>query len=428
MTDRFKPPAKPFAKPPAKPYAKPATPQLRPAPPRMRRALQGAAAPVEAVGTPEARQLLVEAMRVPEDADSRELTHGFHSYPARFHPLLVRRLLAGSPRGAIILDPFVGSGTTLVEAVCTGARTFGVDINPLAVELSRIKATPQSPLFQTSLLEQAGRIAAASLDRVKKRARTQDSGEKYDDPKYYAPHVFRELVGLREEIAKVSDLATRRTLLLVLSSIIIKVSNQPSETAAGAVERHLAKGFPSRLFQRKTEELARGMSQLAAAVPPNTPRPDLRVGDARAMEHILAASVDCIITSPPYLGTYDYAEHHTRRMGWVGLSPHSATKEIGARGLGRSAPLTEVLAVWQTSVAEFVKEFDRLLKPSGRAYVAIGDSAVGDKLVPGDQELRRATAKTHLVIEASASQERPNFYRPTGRQTRREHLLLLVKK
>src|SRR5262245_61037304 len=88
---------------------------------------------------------LGEALGARGEEAARSLTHGFHSYPARFHPLLCRQLLDDLPAGMTVLDPFVGSGTTLIEAVLRGAHTEGVDLNPLAVELTRLKATPLSP-------------------------------------------------------------------------------------------------------------------------------------------------------------------------------------------------------------------------------------------------------------------------------------------
>ncbi len=300
-------------------------------PPQQRRALSAPGGPVTATGDRAIAALLGRALGVSADEDPRLATHGFHSYPARFHPLLVRQLLADLPAGKTVLDPFVGSGTTLVEAALRGARGLGVDVNPLAVELAQLKATPLSAERIALLRNRAHAVAERSADRVKRRARTADSGARYDDPKAYAPHVFRELVGLREEIGAEKDEALRRMLLLVLSAIVVKVSRQPADTAAGTVERALGKGFATRIFDRKADELAARLSDFAAQVPPGTPAPDVRLGDARALTHVPAASVDVIVTSPPYLGTYDYAQQHARRFGRLGLDPRPfEEQEIGA--------------------------------------------------------------------------------------------------
>src|ERR1700744_3470836 len=108
-----------------------------PSPPRPRRALSARGHNLRSDGDPRWRKLLAEALAVPADADARELTHGFHSYPARFHPLVCRRIFAETTRpGTVMLDPFVGSGTSLVEAMLRGAVARGVDANPLAVDLA----------------------------------------------------------------------------------------------------------------------------------------------------------------------------------------------------------------------------------------------------------------------------------------------------
>src|SRR5262245_8312440 len=109
--------------------------------PNRRRLALSASGPVSASGDPRWRTVLHQALAASEAAESRLLTHGFHSYPARSHPLLARRLADSLSPQKTVLDPFVGSGTTLIEAARRGARGFGVDINPLAIALSRLKTS-----------------------------------------------------------------------------------------------------------------------------------------------------------------------------------------------------------------------------------------------------------------------------------------------
>ena len=89
-------------------------------------------------------EALVAAFRAPRNRAriSETLTHPFHSYPARMHPASARilvELVASSGVRGPILDPFCGSGTTLVEARAEGIRAVGVDLNPLAVLVARAK-------------------------------------------------------------------------------------------------------------------------------------------------------------------------------------------------------------------------------------------------------------------------------------------------
>ena len=73
------------------------------------------------------------------------LTHSFYRYPARFSLLFARAAIkAFSQPGDIVLDPFTGGGTTLVEARVLGRRAIGTDINPLATFITRVKTSPLS--------------------------------------------------------------------------------------------------------------------------------------------------------------------------------------------------------------------------------------------------------------------------------------------
>ena len=70
------------------------------------------------------------------------LTHNFYRYPARFSPKLVRAAIeAFTEPGDLVLDPFVGGGTTLVEAMVSGRHAVGADISSLATFVSKVKTT-----------------------------------------------------------------------------------------------------------------------------------------------------------------------------------------------------------------------------------------------------------------------------------------------
>src|SRR5437868_3518887 len=78
------------------------------------------------------------------DSKSGGDLHAIHPYPAKFIPEIPRRVLehVPIPVGTVVLDPFCGAGTTLVEAQRLGIESVGVDLNPIACLLSRVKTTP----------------------------------------------------------------------------------------------------------------------------------------------------------------------------------------------------------------------------------------------------------------------------------------------
>ena len=81
-------------------------------------------------------------------------TNSYHRYPAKFIPQIVRELLVNySKEGDIVLDPFMGSGTTLVESMVQNRVGYGVDINPIAVLISQAKCTPIDPHILDATIE-----------------------------------------------------------------------------------------------------------------------------------------------------------------------------------------------------------------------------------------------------------------------------------
>jgi len=139
----------------------PMEPQAAPSPAR-RRALSHVGGEVTLEGDRVAAERLAAAVSVPSSAESEDLArahvHGFHSYPARMHPLTARRLIETLSRpGEVVLDPFCGSGTVLVEGRLAGRRALGVDANPLAIELAWLKTRGEDATFVEQL-----KMAAAS--------------------------------------------------------------------------------------------------------------------------------------------------------------------------------------------------------------------------------------------------------------------------
>lgn len=391
---------------------------------------------IERAGAPETADLLARALDVVDDESVREWTHGFHTYPARFHPVLVRRLLEDLPPKARVLDPFVGSGTTLIETALKGGTALGVDLNPLAVELAWLKATPWGATWRATLLDAAEQVVERVTEetRASRRRSAATSSPpprretRYDDPRYYPPHVYRELVALRQAIDELTETALRRALLLILSSIVVKVSLQRSDTDETLVERTIPRGAPTRHFAHRTDELLRHMAEYATAVPMGTPTPKVRPGDARHLDHVRDATIDRVITSPPYLGTYNYARHHLRRIGWLGLDPAPLERgEIGARR-GGGDPARALLR-WEHDVRAYLGEIARVLRPGAWAYILIGDSVVGRQAVVGYEAVERIASAVGLTLVARASQQRPEPLGPTrGVQSQRnEHLLALRK-
>lgn len=366
-------------------------------------------------------------------ADS--LTHPVHSYPARMHPATARaliELLVGEeiergkkPR---VFDPFCGSGTTLVEARHAGATGLGIDANPLAVRIARAKTWTALRRERQQLRTQGLRIAERSLAETKAARR---SGYEAPPPRkrkgkgdplsgWFPKHVRRELEFLYSAVlARPEEQA--ELLSVPLSAILYKVSFRSSDTEAKKVERRIARGAPTRLFRDRVDMLCAGLDDLASEH--RAPMPDIRVGDARKLPSGLAAEV--IITSPPYPGTYDYAEHHALRMAFLELDGRSIEKnEIGAR---RKQGGSGGLKRWRDDTKAWMKSACGVLGKGRYLAMVVGDSVAGRTAVFADKEMV-ALAPPELELVAKASQTRPKLggleRTAFGDMLKREHILL----
>lgn len=372
-------------------------------------------------------QWLVEILEGIEHEPVDRLTHGFHAYPARMHPALARRILErhAEPRQRV-LDPFVGGGTVLVEAMARGCAAVGVDVNPVALRIARARTLRWSSRRIRAFVELARRIGEEAFQDARRRVSRPLSWAARRHRDRFDPHVLQELMGIQVRIRAIDRPGTRKLAELVLSSLLVKVSRQVSETVLVTRNKRVGRGTASQLFVKKAEELGARLAAFAEAVPSGTPDPDIRLADARNLP-VQDHSVDLIITSPPYVGTYDYGRYQALRLDWLGESPaFMRDHEMGARHD------VEGGKTWVQDEARVVFELARVLKPGGRAFLVAGDGVLNHQPYRVDTAIARAAREAGLRVEGIASQARPHVSRKVARiyrgAVRFEHLIALRKR
>lgn len=391
-------------------------------------------------------QALEEALWAAQDEEVAEsLTHPVHAYPARLHPATAGRLVGivmeRAASDALLLDPFCGSGTVLVEARAVGGRAIGVDLNPLAVRLARVKTwtapVPRRKLAKELGLQIAGDVVVAGRDarRAGAQAPAMRSPAGFDPNarqkrigKWFSPHVRRELEGIAAAIDEVAanDAEIAEVLTMALSGILYKVSHRRSDTDPSWVERSVPRGAAARHFGERVEMIVAGLDDLARA---RGPMPQVFEADARALDALKLPPIAGIVTSPPYAGTYDYAEQHRLRFDFLGIR-HRAFEagELGPRRgfLANSAAAT---TRWRSDLADAIGAMAGALAPGGLAALVVGDSLAG-KAAFADEDVRNVL-DDRFAVRAWAWQERLKLgpeRKAFGDRPKREHIIVLERR
>jgi hypothetical protein len=180
------------------------------------------------------------------DDDTRYLTHDLHPYPAKFIPQIPAHLIARlSMPGDRVLDPFGGSATTAVEAVRLGRRVSSIDANPLSALIGRVKTGYMTPSVRTDLEQLAAAVESRLVGQDgEDEAQWQSALKRYDKYRPDIPNIEKwfeveaqaALCLLRHLIDTTTKYLSRDAALLALSWIILRVSNQESETRYVSVD------------------------------------------------------------------------------------------------------------------------------------------------------------------------------------------------
>jgi len=338
-------------------------------------------------------------------------THGFHAYPARMHPETARRAIEAFP-GGLVLDPFMGSGTTALEAVRAGRRFLGLDISRVPLEIAWTRTRVGRP-EQSRRVEQAGHTLGNKAFTEAERELQLPPWSKAERD-WYDPHTLREVCVLKGLIDAQEDEFLRRTHTCVLSSLLVKLSKQisDSDVKEDAYHRPKPRGATFRWFRDRCSELTKGLLQLGSDLYKRKVafiEPEFLREDARTAK-LPAGGVDLVVTSPPYAGVYDYSRHQARRYPIFGEDPAFAeAHELGSRrDPGRYCEDLEAV----------LRNLLGALAPQGRILILLGDG----QLVKADGLLAELAAKTGARVVAVATQKRRDW---AGGPPKREHLVLL---
>ena len=244
-----------------------------------------------------------------------------HPYPAKFISEIPMSLIEclWEGQGDMILDPFCGSGSTLEAAQAFGMPSLGVDLNPIACLISRVR----TGACGDKLLP----VCEEIVNACKSSLLQSDIPHLPNIDHWFMPEIQKTLTLLKNEIDKYSDSIYYDPLRFCLSSIIVKVSNQDSDTRYAFRDKNRSADDVYAYFFQSAKKLAG-----AKRVSPKTDARVINKNSLKLSDDDFRGSIGMVITSPPYPNAYEYWLYHKYRMYWLGFDPIEVkNEEIGAR-------------------------------------------------------------------------------------------------
>ena len=292
------------------------------------------------------------------------------SYRACFKPQLPRFFIERLTRpGEVVYDPFMGRGTTLLEAALLGRIPFGCDVNPLSLRLVGPRLRPPG------LEEIRARLAEINF---------RDHDELPEELLvFYHPETLQEIASLKKYLlAREQDAIDRWICLVALNRLtghspgFFSVYTLPPNQAVSVKSqrkinadrnqipprRHVPELIlkKSRILLGDCDAAMRGALGAVAA------KALLLNQAARATPQIPSDSVALVVTSPPFLDVVDYAGDNRLRCWFLGIDPKSVRLTVPKK-----------LVEWQSEMTSVFRELRRVLRPGGHVAFEVGEVRAG---------------------------------------------------
>jgi len=318
------------------------------------------------------------------------LTHNIHRYSGKYIPPIARCALELiSDEGDTVLDPYVGSGTTLLEANLLNRHSIGVDINPLAILIAAVKTTPISDaklnelqkyftkIYSTIELNESKQTTLLSKEN-QQFSKCFNSSKYIEDKwfqKWFSPPILRKLVILHYHIKHYKDADCSRLALLSFSNILRRCSNAHSGYPNVMFDgKKVNTVNVNRLFMKSLKTTCDMVKTLSGVIGPANI--NIHIGDAQKLQ-LEDETIDAIITHPPYIGSVPYAEYGLLSLKWLGVDPRKLDEKITG---GRRQSKT-VVERFRNDYGKMLSECYRVLKPGKKLFLMVGNPKVKGSVI-----------------------------------------------
>ena len=241
-------------------------------------------------------------------------THGFFKYPCKFIPEIPRWAIKKyvKDKDESILDPFTGSGTTLLEAAINGNNSYGIEIDEVAKLISRVKTEKYNKKEVKSIQDEFEKIIS-EYDNIKEYRVPEIDNLEHWFPK----ENIQELGKILQQINEIDNVKIKNFFKVCFVSIIKKCSYTDDSSPKPYVSSKIKKipANPKDEFIKIYNKYYKGIEDLAKIK--NFGEVEILKGDALNFE--LETKVNLVITSPPYINAFDYGRTMRLENLWLGL-------------------------------------------------------------------------------------------------------------
>lgn len=323
------------------------------------------------------------------NSNTQYLSHNIHRYSGKFIPQIAKSVIElFTEEGDTVFDPYLGSGTTALEAIVAKRKSVGVDLNPLAILISKVKTTviPREKLeiFRQELMESinsvcGGQLSIFSCKYSPSIDKPEDSARYYDEwnKKWYQDHILRQLIMIYSVIESVDDIELRQIAQIAFSDILRKSSNASSRYPNVMYDKnHKEKPLPMKSFIDSFVDLIDKLINTSNEIGNFNISNKVELCNNTHLPY-MNNCMDAVITHPPYVAAVPYAEYGCLSLEWLGYN----SKELDAEITGGKRHRKDVAIRFEQDYNLMMKEAFRVLKDGRYAFFMVGNPTANGKIV-----------------------------------------------
>ena len=337
--------------------------------------------------------------------------HRWFYYKEGYSPEIVEYALEQEKTKGILLDPFCGTGTSLLVAKEKGILGRGVDASELAVFVSQVKCAN----YDNKNIDEA-KSFLKNVFKQRKEPEIKWDFELFSPRAAFPKRNLNDILYLRQAIgeSEISD-TTKKLLLLALVSILPQSSLIVKDGGVLRMDKRKSAMPAKDAFKRKVKHMVSDIEKSGI----NGKEPDVQLGDARALPYE-DESCDIIVTSPPYLNNVDYSKIYGLELSLLMLDKE-ITKITRGRSLrsflkkdakvqyvpeeaGEIGYRIPVVGAYFADMENSISEMKRVMKSGASAYVVVSNSVIFQEHILVDEILgaigERMNMKSEIIVGA----------------------------